>query len=1243
MKRLFSLIAVLFLVILMPLLWLTVTESGLHWSLKLAKPYLPEQLTMNEVNGKLIGPITIKGIEYQQDGTHINADQIILDWKPAALLTASINISVLNIQSLKVVLPQSATDESARSKDLILPDIHLPWQVILKDAEINDLSIYQNDQNYAVKQIRLSATTHFSQVDLDKLSINADNFNLNVKGELNASRNYKHDLEIDWQSRLPTSTLIKGNGHLVGDTDTTRIKQKLSGPFQILLDGELNNLLKQLHWQAKINATEFDLEQLNVDWPALNGSLKLNATGDLTTATLSGTMNAEHGNLGHVDADFKLQRLHNNSIQIDHIKLLAPANDTQLHAIGQWVPGSRGGNIKLDMKWQNLRWPIQKPAWFNSARGNGSLAGTIDQYQFKLASDSPWPEVIPSAWEINAEGNREGLNIHSLSVTGLDGKAIATGQLNWLPALNWKSKVSISNINPAGLWPQWPGKLNGKMSSHGHVKNGKLIAEADVTQLKGQLRGYPAALRSRLSWHDKILNISLFDLSSGGSRLGLTGQAGEIIKLDWNLDSKNLAELYPQAKGQLKAKGQLTGSKLSQKIDASIFGRAISLPGYEIGAIDGTVAADLFHWQHIDIKLAAKSVKLHGYALQSLDINADSQRLLATAVSESATALLELKGKADPHGWRGHLEQAEIKSKRFANWQLANPVPVFISEKSLVIDPLCWHGSQDGSLCASVKRDDTAWHAAIEMKKFPVMFFNPWLPPDIKVDGVMDSKADFQFQSPDLLIGKAHIELPAGVINYPLLEGERERWEYRHGEMDISLDAQGLKANTEVVMINGDLFNAKMTLPGARPLAWKKHSQPIQASAHLNIQDLGLLEALIPEAQDFKGKATLNLSATGTLAQPKLSGSAQLLNGSLGIPRLGLNISQLSLKGQSDGLEKVDFTLDARSGEGTLSIQGHTTLNRTAGWPTEIGIKGNKFEVSRIPEAHVQVSPDIQVKIQKRTIDIKGNIHVPFAKLQPKDVTRAAHVSGDTVIIGDTQPTVDKWSISTRARLTLGERVTLYGFGFEGRLGGSLLLEDEPGQLTKATGEINIPEGRYRAYGQRLEVEQGRLLFAGGPLTNPGLDLRAVRRVEDVTAGLKVRGTLNQPQTELFSIPSMGQTEILSYLLLGRPIESASSEDGAMMTNAALALGLSGGDRIARMLGDQFGLDEMRIESTDSSQQTSLILGRYLSPKLYVSYGVGLIEAINTFTVRYQISDKWQLQGESGEHQGADILYTIKR
>jgi translocation and assembly module TamB len=419
--------------------------------------------------------------------------------------------------------------------------------------------------------------------------------------------------------------------------------------------------------------------------------------------------------------------------------------------------------------------------------------------------------------------------------------------------------------------------------------------------------------------------------------------------------------------------------------------------------------------------------------------------------------------------------------------------------------------------------------------------------------------------------------------------------------------------------------------------------QPLRASAQLSVHDLGLIEALIPEIQDLRGQVALDLKASGTLARPELKGSARLIDGSLRIPRMGLTIEQLSLLSQNNTPEKMNFQLKARSGEGNLVIDGKTTLDKNRGWPTEFSIKGDAFEVAQIPEAQIRVSPDLKVRVKKRNIHISGDVQIPYARLQPKDITTAAQVSGDAIILGNEPGPTEKWAITSDVRLTLGDQIYFYGYGFEGRFGGSLLLQDEPGQSTRATGEITIPEGRYRAYGQRLDVEQGRLVFSGGPPSNPGLDVRAVRHINDITAGLKLRGNLNKPQIELFSIPAMGQTDTLAYLLLGRPLDKTSSEDANMVAQGVLALGLTGGDHIVRALGNRFGMDEMRIESNDTGDQASLVMGRHLTPRLYVGYGVGLINAINTFNVHYQISKHWQLKGESGENSGMDILYTIDR
>ena len=1255
MKRLRLIISAALIIPAMFFAWLTVTENGLNWAYQQAELYLPVKLNINKLEGRLIGPVTVKGFEYQQDGMSINAQQITLDWSPAALLAANININQLHIQSLAIVLPNTAeteqTQTQASRQTITLPEISLPWRLLLKDVEVDSLSVQQDEQVFKLNKIKLNATTLFSKINIKQLSIDAETFSLVMKGKLQPTRDYRHDLDVSWQFTLPSSEVIKGKGQLTGSMQKTHIIQTISEPLQLALDVTLINLLDQLNWTAKADITQFDIAKLDASWPALSGAATLDAEGDLSTATVTGKLKGKYPELGPLNADFNVQRLSNNTIQINRLQLLAPESNTTLNAEGSWQAGktagetgnNNGGNIKLVLNWQNLRWPAHDTPWFNSANGSGTIEGNIDSYQITLDSDSPWPQAAPSTWHASATGNLDGMKIQTLRINALNGEANVSGQLNWSPQLSWQAEGHLSNVDPATLWPQWPGQLEGKLSSKGRLQKGQLIGEADISQLKGKLRGYPVSLRSQLAWKNDQLNISQLNVSSGKSQLQLNGQLGETLNLSWSVDSKDLAELYPQAKGELQASGQLKGPSETPLIKATVNGKTLSYPNLEIAAIDAEMAVDLLRWQQIDIQLAAQALRINDFKLLSVDINSNAQEIKAKIVSSRATAQIALKGEAQASGWSGRIEKADVMSEYFDNWSLDSPAALSFDNKSLLIESLCWHSNQQAGLCASLKGDETNWHSSLNMASFPLKIFERWMPQDLKLESVANGKAEVEFQYPETLLAEIDINLPPGTVNYPMLSGENDRREYDGGKLQVSLNPQGLTASSTITMANGDRFTAQLALPEIKPLTGVRAEQPLKASAEIHAHDLRLIEALAPEIYNLQGELELKLHASGTLDQPILSGDTSIINGSLQIPGLGLHVEQVTLNGQSDASKNFNFRLDARSGDGNLVISGHTRLDRSAGWPTEINFSGKEFEVAHIPEARVQVSPDLQLKLKNRTIDIQGKVHIPYAKLQPKDITQAANVSSDAVIIGGEQPAEEKWLINTSVRLTLGDRVHFYGYGFEGRLGGDLLLEDEPGQLTKATGEITIPEGIYRAYGQRLEVENGRVLYTGGPLTNPGLDIRAVRKVNDVTAGIHVKGSLNKPRLEIFSTPAMAQTDALAYILLGGPIENATNEDGSMMAKAALALGLSGGDTIARSLGDRFGLDEMRVESSAKGDQAALVVGRYLSPKIYVSYGVGLIERVDTLTMRYQISKKWQLKVESGGYQGADILYTIER
>jgi translocation and assembly module TamB len=191
-----------------------------------------------------------------------------------------------------------------------------------------------------------------------------------------------------------------------------------------------------------------------------------------------------------------------------------------------------------------------------------------------------------------------------------------------------------------------------------------------------------------------------------------------------------------------------------------------------------------------------------------------------------------------------------------------------------------------------------------------------------------------------------------------------------------------------------------------------------------------------------------------------------------------------------------------------------------------------------------------------------------------------------------------------------------------------------------ATGELQVNEGEYRAYSRELEVERGRLLFTGGPATDPGVDLRASRKLGIHKVGVIVRGRLRQPQLTLFSEPPLPQQQIASLLIVGQSLDTMQGDDSAESQTGQASLAAQGGAVLAGQLGRYVGLDEVGL--AQGSDGSALVLGKFLSPRLYISYGISLVDEINTVKLRYTIGDRWVISAEAGSESAADIEYRIE-
>jgi autotransporter translocation and assembly factor TamB len=422
-----------------------------------------------------------------------------------------------------------------------------------------------------------------------------------------------------------------------------------------------------------------------------------------------------------------------------------------------------------------------------------------------------------------------------------------------------------------------------------------------------------------------------------------------------------------------------------------------------------------------------------------------------------------------------------------------------------------------------------------------------------------------------------------------------------------------------------------------------ERGREIAGALNFELRDFSLLEAIAPEVDRVRGALTTELIIGGTLQSPAISGSAVLTGGSLEVPEYGLTVTDITLDLQGRG-NVLTLRGSASSGTGSIAIAGETRIE--AGWPTSLSITGNNVEVVNIPEAYVIASPDLSVQSSARTAHFSGRLTFPKADVEILTDRGAVEPSEDVIIVSDQTDTGngnDKWQVYADVELILGDEVRLHSPEFQGRLTGKLNVKDEPAKQARARGELRLVDASATAYGTELQLESGRINYLDTPLDDPLIEVAAVRTVGDVKAGVRVSGYASAPDLELFSVPAMNDNDILSYLLLGRPVRNASKDEGLALLGVASRMAFSNGASLTQSLQQQFGIDELGL-ATNEEGETRVVAGKYIAPKLYFNVGLNLFEPGQFFTLSYELTRLFTIEATTGsDDTGADIIYEYER
>ena len=413
-------------------------------------------------------------------------------------------------------------------------------------------------------------------------------------------------------------------------------------------------------------------------------------------------------------------------------------------------------------------------------------------------------------------------------------------------------------------------------------------------------------------------------------------------------------------------------------------------------------------------------------------------------------------------------------------------------------------------------------------------------------------------------------------------------------------------------------------------------------SGNVNITNISL--ALINPAL-MKGE-----SAAGMLnANLRLGGSAQkpLVFGRLALDRAKVQGHWMPFD-MTDARLAVNFNGLLSTTRGQLNLAGDADWRDINAWRARIAAKGDKLRVTVPPMIRIDVSPDLVFEATPQLFSLNGKVDIPWARITVQELPESAvGVSSDEVMLDDQlkpiQPKTASIPINSNLMIHVGNDVRLDAFGLKARLKGDLkVVQDKKG--LGLNGQIDIPSGRFHAYGQDLIVRKGQLMFSGPP-DQPLLNIEAIRNPEstedDVTAGVRVTGLADAPKLEVFSDPAKSQQEALSYLLRGQGLNS-SGADGNAMTSMLIGMGVAQSGQLVGKIGEAFGVSNLALDTQGVGDNSQVVVSGYVLPGLQVKYGVGIFDSLATLTLRYRLMPKLYLEAVSGLDQALDLLYQFE-
>ncbi len=1218
------------------------TPSGLRWCARLIPRHIGHlHLRIEGVSGTAERGMHIDRITIDDRRVHLRIVDVSCRIALSPLHLRTLRVRRLAIRSLGVrVRPRVGYAKRSH------------WHFLPRGLEIRADRVEVASGTLVVPSGRRFAATHLfaaglvrrDSARLDQARLVMGRLRVTGHGLLRAGQPFGLNVDTRSEIRVPGQPewIIAAQGR--GSLAELALHVRFIEPLRADFVGRAADLAGHWHWSGRAHVERFEMRP----W---HGSDKLlgRVTGELLLQGNRGGFTAqgplEPSGLLSGAFDGMLQgRYADRVITVERLTIRHPVSGAILVGRGSIGIVAHGPLLHLTGTWAHFRWPLAGgPAAVHIPSGRYVLDG-LWPYRLQASGRFETAGLEPIDFDLTGRLGKHHLVVSSASLDAFGGTAsLSSASAVWSPSPSWSASGTAVGLNPSSLRPDLTGRLSFAFQASGSRFNRRTDFTLGIRRLEGRLRGLAASASGTVSRRGSVWGLEKVHGRLGRTAFTLDGTIDHDLALRFRVAARDLSLVDPRLAGRIAASGTLQGPRHAPSIEAIASGTGIRYRGLSVAGFAARVdfdprrsgpssvrfrAHDLAYGRHhLDVAFALSGPAAREQA--TLSLSGHAYRFESRAVGALAAGV-----------WTGRIEHLEFRGggERLA---LEGASALSVSTRAVRLDQLCAVG-RSARVCGAGNWAPGAWSASAFANGVPLALLTAGVSKTVHLSGILGAALNVSADSVEPVPGPLSVTLADAQMSRKRLDGRIETTRLGYATLAVSATPQRMDAG--LALHAGPVGSIDATLVarrGATPWPSAALSGTLAAQTTLGAW-APLYSGTIDQAS---GEASARLEVGGTLETPRVTGLIDVLNGALDVYRYNLQASGARIRARLTA-SGIDFTGETRIGAGSASARGRFDWRgrRMFG---KLHLSGTNLRVLDLPQAVVDASPDLDFTIDGRRVTVAGVVHVPRAHIAPANVGNAVRVSPDQIIVGENAPSpAPRLQVASTITIDLGDDVRIATQGLKGRLTGSVRVTTGAGSITRARGQLQIAHGSYSAYGRALKIARGRLIYTASPVDDPGIDIRAERTFQDpdvgaAVAGIDVRGTLRTPRITFFSEPPLPQQEIVSLVfaggtLLGGPqLGAAAASQNSRSVNAQLI------GQGAALLGSQIGLP-VAIEPTYDND-TALVLGKYLSPRLYVSYGITLVQSLNIVKLRYTLGDHWALSTEFGQLGGADLVYSFGR